>query len=68
MINVETVGTWQGCIANVLTASVFSCIREAKYSSRLVKLQQEPPSEIIVQQTLNTGAHHGAVRSVVWYL
>lgn len=31
---------WQSCIASVLMEPIFSCIREAKYSSKLVKLQQ----------------------------
>lgn len=58
---------WQSCIANVLMESIFSCIREAKYSSKLVKLQQEPPSKI-VQQTLNTGICHSAMHNIVGYL
>lgn len=36
IINIEIVGMWQGCIANILIEPIFSCIREAKYSSKLV--------------------------------
>lgn len=67
IINIEAIGTWQGCIANVLIEPIFSCIREAKYSSKLVKLQQEPLSKI-VQQTLNTGIYGSAMHTVVGYL